>query len=111
MARLLFIMMTSAFLIGLFPRSAHMSSMQVMHTGMEMTSHWTSSQSKIDEENQGDNSPASCCHAIGPFLLTCDFTVSQSGYVSTSGDRERVVNSITVIHPIYLEALTPPPRA
>jgi hypothetical protein len=111
MARLLFIMMTSTFLIGLFPISDHMSSMQAMHTDMGMTSYWTSPQSNNDEENEGDNSTGSCCVVMGPFLLTCDFMVSPPAYISKYGGGERVVNSIAVIHSIYIEDVTPPPKA
>lgn len=111
MARLLFIVMASALLIGLFPISNHMASMQAMNIDAATTIHMISSQSYADEENEGIDSTRSCCHAIGPFLLTCDFIASQSVYVTKYGGRERAVHSIAGLDPIYIEALTPPPKA
>ena len=110
-AKLLIIVLGFAYLIGLFPTSNHMLSMQTTRMDATATFQIAASQSNLAQGNAGDNSPGSCCDAISAFSLACDFLVTQSACVTVYGDSDRVVNSAPVIQSIHIKSVTPPPKA
>ena len=105
MTRLSFIVLTFALVVGLLPTSNHMVSMQTMRTEAA-----TASQSSVVQGHAGRNSSGSCCDAMSPVSLACDFLVTQSACVPLYGGSEQVVNSASVIQSIYLRAASPPPK-
>lgn len=105
MARLLFITLIFALLRGLLPISDPMSSMQTMR--MDMPAPHTN----LAQANTGDHPTSSCCDAIGPFVLTCDFMACQSTCIPEYGDSERVAYSVPIVQSIYVKTLVPPPKA
>ena len=104
MARLLLFTLTFALLIGLLPISNHMSSMPAMRMDAAIP------QSNIVQGSVEDHSTSSCCDAIGPFVLTCDFMASQSACIPEYGDSERVAYSVPIIQSIYIRIVAPPPK-
>lgn len=104
MARLLSITLPIALLMGLLPISNHMSSMQTMR--MDATAPHINNL----QENAGDHSTSSCCDAIGPFVVTCDFMASQSARIPDYGGSERVAYSAPIVESIYIKTLAPPPK-
>jgi len=107
MARIMFILLTSAVVMGLFPISHSMLSMQTMRMGEITISH----QSDMDHESAGDNSTGSCCDEIAPFSIGRSFLIPQYVCVEFSGGSKRVIYSKPVVQSIYIETLTPPPKA
>lgn len=65
----------------------------------------------IMQENAGDHSTSSCCDAIGPFVLTCDFVASPLAFAPECGGSERVAYSAPIVESIYIKKLAPPPKA
>lgn len=110
-AKLLIIVLGFAYLIGLFPTSNQMLSMQTMRMDATTTFQIAASQSNLVQGNTGGNSTGSCCDAMGSVSPACDFLVSQSACVPVHGGSERVVNSAPVIHSIHIKSVTPPPKA
>ncbi len=105
---LLSIVLASAFLVGSLPMSNHMSSMRM---DKKLVSEITVSQTNVAPWNVNNKSSGSCCDAMSPFSLACDFLVSQSGYVAQSGGSKQVVNLDPIVQSIYIEAFAPPPKA
>src|SRR5437870_2641344 len=105
-AKLLNIALGLALLIGLSPMLNHMSPLQTVSAGTVM-----SYQNDMVPGNAGDNSTGSCCDAMGPASLACDFMVSQSACVALYGGSEQVINSDPIFQSIYIKAVIPPPRA
>jgi hypothetical protein len=101
MARLLFLTLTFALLMGLLPISNHMSPMRMDATAPQINNL---------QENAGDHSTSSCCVAIGPSVLTCEFMASPSACIPEYGDCERVAYSVAIIQAIYIQTLAPPPK-
>lgn len=107
MARFLFILLTSAIAMELFPISHPTVSMPKMHMDeMPMSYH-----SNMEHGSAGDNSTGTCCDEIASFAIGCAFLVPQYTFVDCSGDNERVIDSNPLVQSIYLETLTPPPKA
>ena len=104
-ARLLNIALGFALLIGLSPTLNHMSPLQTVSAGTVMTY-----QNDMVPGNADNNTFGSCCDAMGPASLVCDFMVSQSACVALYGGSEQVINSDPIIHSIYIKAVTPPPK-
>ena len=104
-AKALHILLGFIFLVGLLPISNHMLPMQAMpmDTGM--------SHNMPVHEKSSDNSTGSCCEAIGSLLLACDFMVFPSVWVGLDRGSEQIAYSIPVIHSIYIQTLSPPPKA
>jgi hypothetical protein len=107
MARLLFILFIYTIVMGLFPLTHPMSSMQSMHMDEMTISH----QSNMDHGGTGDNSTASCCDEIAPFSVGCALLVLEYTFFDSSGGSDKVINSNLVVQSIYIETLTPPPKA
>lgn len=101
--RLLHVTLGAVLLLALLPMPNHMMPMRAMSMGAATTS--------LAANFSVGHSAGSCCDAIGPFLLACDFMVSQSARDVLSGGSGQVVNSTPAIQPIYIEAATPPPKA
>lgn len=107
MAKLLFILLISATVMGIFPMTHPMFSMQGMNMG-EIT---ISDQSKIDHGSTAENATGSCCDEIAPFSISCAFLIPPYACIDFSGGSKRVINSKPVVQFIYIETVTPPPRA
>jgi hypothetical protein len=107
MAKLLFTVLTSAILMGLSPMSHPMSSMQIMHTD-EMT---LSYQNNMQHETAGKNSTGTCCDEIASFAIGCSFLVPQYACIDAFGGIKRVMSSDPIVQSIFIETLTPPPKA
>lgn len=106
MARLLFILFISTIVMGLFPMPHSMSSMQIMHMD-EMT---VSQQSNMEHSGTG-NSSGSCCDEIAPFSVACAVLVPEHTFFDSSGGSNKVIISNLKVQSIYIETLTPPPKA
>lgn len=104
MARFLFNLYIFATVMGLFPL---IHPMQTMH-GDEMT---ISHQSNMGHGNAGKISMESCCDAIAPFYIGCGFLVPQYACIDFFGGSKRLINSNPLFQSIYIEILTPPPKA
>jgi len=102
MAKLLFSVLTSAILMGLTPMSHPMSSMQTMHMD-EMT---ISYQNNMEHES-ADKSSAE----IASFAIGCSFLVPQYACIDSFGGSKQVINGNPLAQSIYIETLTPPPKA
>lgn len=111
MAKLLYIVLGFALLIGLLPMSNHLSSIQTTRMDKNMISVMADFQINPVPGNANDNSSGSCCDALGPFSSTCAFVVPQSACVPLYGDIEQVLNSAPVFQSIYIKAVAPPPKA
>jgi hypothetical protein len=107
MAKLLLVLLISSIVTGLSPISHPMSSMQIMY-GDEMG---ISYQSNMDHGNASENSMGSCCDEIAPFSIGCSFLIPQYACIDLSGDSNRVFYSSPLVHLIYIETITPPPKA
>ena len=104
MARLLFITLTIALLAGFLPMFNPMASMQAMRTDAAVP------RSDLVQGDVADHSTSSCCDAIAPFVLTCDFMTCQSAAIPEYGDSERVAYSVPILQTIYIKTLAPPPK-
>ena len=104
-AKLTHILLGLTLLVGLLPISNHMESMRVISMNM------AASPSITTDEKTSDNSPGSCCEAIGSFLLACDFIVFQSAFIDPTGGSEQVAYSLPIVQSIYIQTLAPPPKA
>jgi hypothetical protein len=107
MARLLFILWLSAIVMGLAPTSHHMLSMQAMSIEEKILSHPNS----MEHGNGEENSTASCCDEMSPFSQACSFLAPQYACIEFFGGSKQVINSNPLFHYIYIETLTPPPKA
>ncbi|MDQ3005313.1 MAG: hypothetical protein M3R47_08015 [Chloroflexota bacterium] len=105
MAKILFIVLAFALLIGLFPLSNHMLSMP----GMKMDAMPASSQSNMGHESADEHS-TSCCDAITPCSLGV-FLLPQPTNIASYGGSKRVVSSAQTVQFIYIKSLSPPPKA
>ena len=103
---LLNILLGFALLIGLLPMSNQRLSMPTRRVEAAIVS-----QSDTAQENAGDHPIGSCCDAMSPFSPGCDFVISQCGYVAQYEGSKQVVNSDPVVQSIYIEAISPPPKA
>jgi hypothetical protein len=106
MARFLFVLFISTIVMGLFPLTHPMLSMQTMHTDELTISH----QSNMEHSGAG-NSMGSCCDEIAPFSVGCALLVPEYTFFDSSGGSNKVINSDLVVQSIYIETLTPPPKA
>ena len=106
--KLLSIVLASAFLVGSFPMPSHMSSMGMVD---KMVSERAVPQINPAPGNVNNASSGSCCDAMSPYSLTCDFLFSQLGSFAQFGDSEQVVNLDPIIQSIYIKAASPPPKA
>jgi len=104
--KLLSIALVFLLLVGLSPMSNHMLSMQMVSMDAMMDS-----QSHTVPADAGNQAPGSCCDAMGPSSLGCDFMVSQSACVALYGGDARIANLAPVIQTIYIKAVPPPPKA
>jgi hypothetical protein len=93
--------------MGLFPISHPMSSIQTMHMDEVTISH----QSNMEHGNSDKNSMGTCCDAIVPFYLGCGFLVPQYACIDFFGGSKRLISSNPLFQSIYIETLTPPPKA
>lgn len=84
-----------------------MSSMHAMQVDEMALSH----PSNTEHERAGKNSTGSCCDEIASFAIGCSFLVPQYACMDLSGGSEQVINSNPVVQSIYLDTLTPPPKA
>ena len=107
MTKLLFVVLTSAILVGLSPMSHHMSVRQTMHMDEMALSY----QSNIKQESAGENSTGSCCDEIASFAIGCSFLVPQYSGIDSFGGSIRVMISDPIVRSISLKTLTPPPKA
>jgi hypothetical protein len=107
MARILFISLISAIVMGLLPMTHPMFSMQTTLRDEMAISH----QDKMDHGSAGDKSSGSCCDEIAQFSVGCSFLVPQYACLDSSGGSKQVVNSSPVVQSIYIETVTPPPKA
>jgi hypothetical protein len=85
--------------------SNHISSMRAMSMDMAV------SQSDLVQGNVADHSTSSCCDAIAPFVLTCDFMTCQSACIPEYEGGERVAYLVPIVQSIYIRTLAPPPKA
>lgn len=106
MAKLLFVMLISAVVLGVFPRSHPMLSMPTMHMDEITISH----QSNTDHGSMGEDSTGSCCDEIAPFSVGCVFLIPRYAYIDFSGDSEQVLNTKPVVQSNHIETVTPPPK-
>ena len=106
MARFLFILYLSVIAMGLFPLTQPMSSMQTMHMDEMTISH----QSKMERSGAG-NSMGSCCDEIAPFSVGCALLVPEYTFFDSFGGSNKVIIPNLVVQSIYIETLTPPPKA
>ena len=107
MTRIIFVLLISVIVSGLLPMTHPMLSMQtILRDGMAI-----SHQGKIDHGSAGDTSSGSCCDEIAQFSVGCSFLVPQYACIDSSGGSKRVVNSSPVAQFIYIETVTPPPKA
>ena len=104
-AKLLHLVLGVTFLVGLLPISNHMLTMQVMHMDA------STSLSSTAQEKTGDIPTGSCCEAIGSLLLVYDFMIFQSACADPSGDSEEILHSIPILQSLYIQSLSPPPKA
>jgi hypothetical protein len=93
-------------LFALFPISNGMPSMEAMQTSAVSTLEYGGLRG-----NASHSSPSSCCEAIGSFLFACDFMIFQAEDASASGGNEQIAYSIPVVQSIFVESLSPPPKA
>ena len=107
MAKLLFVLLISAVVLGVFPRSQPMLSMATMHMDEITISH----QSNIDHGSVGEDSTRSCCDEIASFSVGCAFLIPQYACIDFSGGSEQVLNTRPVVQSNYIETVTPPPKA
>ena len=107
MVRILFILLISAIVMGLLPMTHPMFSMQTTLRDKMAISH----QGKMDHGGGGDKSSGSCCDEIAQFSVGCSFLVPQYACLDSSGGSKQVVNSSPVVQSIYIETVTPPPKA
>ena len=107
MARILFIALTFALMIGLSPLSNHMLSMP----GMKMDAMAASNGSNVAHESADEHSASTCCDAITPCSLVVDLLFPQFADIALYGDSERVANLTLTVQPIYIKTLSPPPKA
>ena len=105
MARLLFVLWLSAIVMGLAPVSHHMPVMQAMSMEEKMSSYPNSI------EHGEANSTASCCDEMAPFSQACSFLVPQYPGIDFFGGSKQVISSDPLFHYVYIEILTPPPKA
>jgi hypothetical protein len=107
MVRFLFILYVSIILMGLFPMTHPMLSMQAMHMD-EMT---ISQQTNMEHGSGHDRSTGSCCDEIAPFSVGCALLVPQYTFFDSAGGSNKIINSNLVLQSVYIETLTPPPKA
>ena len=81
--------------------------MQTMHTDVTAIFH----EGKMDHGSAADNSAGSCCDELASFSIGCSFLVPQYACVDFSGGSKQVINSNPVAQSIYIETVTPPPKA
>ena len=107
MAKLLLILLISAIVMGVSPRSHPMLSMLTMPMDERTISH----QSNMDHGSMGEDPASSCCDEIASFSVGCGFLIHQYVCIDCSGDSEQVVNTEPVVQSNYIETVTPPPKA
>ena len=107
MARLLFILMTSTIVMGLFPTTHPMFSMHAMPLDEMAISY----QSNMEHGSAGENSTGSCCDEIASFAIGCAFLVPHYTFIYFCGGSNKVIQSKPVVQSIYIETVTPPPKA
>ena len=107
MARLLFLFLISAIAMGLFSISHPMLSMQNMPMDEVSISH----QSTMEHGNSDENSMGSCCDAIAPFSIGCGLLDTQYACIDFFGGSKRLISTNPLVQSIYIETLTPPPKA
>jgi hypothetical protein len=101
-----FVMLASAFLIGILLMSNHMSVLTIHVEQHRVSSLATSPSSAVPEHEESHH--VLCCSACCPF---CIFIVFQSVSVIPCGDTLKVVNSIPIFQAVYLKSIIPPPKA
>ena len=107
----MFVALGFALLIELLPVPNHMSSVEIMPMETPTISQIDASQRILVQRHARDNSTGSCCDAMNPVSLACDFLPSHSACTTLYGDSQRVINSDPVVRLIYIEAISPPPKA
>ena len=107
MARISFIALAFALLIGLSPLSNHMLSMPEM----KMDAMAASNGSNVAHESSGEHSASTCCDAITPCALVVDLLFPQFADMALYRDSERFARSALTVQPIYIKILSPPPKA
>lgn len=104
-AKLVNILLSAVFLIGLLPFSDHSLSMHSMQMDAKH------SVVSLQQEKIADNSMASCCEAIGSLLLACDFMVFQPACIVPDRESERILYLAQIFQAIFLQSPAPPPKA
>ena len=107
MPRILFSLLIFLMEMGLFPISHHMLSMD----SPRMDKMTWSQQSDVEHGNMGENFTGSCCDGLAPFSTGCFFLVPQFTWIDLFGGSEHIINSNSIVQAIYIETLTPPPKA
>ena len=107
MAKLLLLLLVSAIVMGVSPRSHPMLSMPAMH----MDEGTISYQGNKDRGSVGEDSTRSCCDEIASFSVGCVFLIPQYTTIDFSGGSEHVLNSKPVVQSNPIETVTPPPKA
>ena len=107
MARLLFILLIFAIEMGFTPMSHNMLSMQTMRMEEKLLSH----PSDMEHGSGEGNSTGSCCDKIAPFSQNCSFLVPASTCIDLAEGVKQVLSSIPDVQYIYIETITPPPKA
>ena len=107
MVKLLFILLISAIVTGVSPLSHHMSSMPTMHMDEIVLSH----PSSMGPESNGENSTRSCCDEIAPFSQGCSFLIPAYSCVDLAEGGKQVISTKPIAQYIYIETVTPPPKA
>ena len=108
-----FVMLISAFLVGLLLSSNHMSAltMNFDHHGDEgivlAMNVYPTSVSVEDGENHHDSSE-SCCKECCP---SCFIMVIQSVGDIPRGDKLKAVDAVPVFQTIFIKSIIPPPKA
>lgn len=98
-------------LIGLLPISSQKLAMQTMNMDEAMTSQMVALQNYPVQASAGDASSMPCCDVMSSFSMVCSFIVSESFCFIMDRGNNRVEYSISVVQSIYIEAVSPPPKA
>jgi hypothetical protein len=106
-ARILFIALAFALLIGWSPPSNHMLSMP----GIKMDAMAVSNQSNMAHKSADGHSPSTCCDAIAPCSFAVDVLIPQPANIASYGGSKRVASLDPTVQPIYIKTLSPPPKA
>jgi hypothetical protein len=79
--------------------------------GMEMETMSALHQGNMAHESADEHSTLPCCDAITPCSLAVDFLFIEPDTIASYGGSKRVASSALLVQPIYINTLSPPPKA